>query len=80
MLTKITTAREIIANGDILPHEVRLLPLKSHQDARGALCEVFRNDWSLGEPGPVQWNLVQSKPNVFRGGSMFTELIGITCL
>jgi dTDP-4-dehydrorhamnose 3,5-epimerase len=67
MFSQIPTARQIHANSDTLPHEVQLLPIKSHQDARGALCEIFRKNWSLGGPSPVQWNLVQSEANVLRG-------------
>jgi dTDP-4-dehydrorhamnose 3,5-epimerase len=46
--------------------DVRLIPLSSNGDDRGALTEVFRSEW-LPEGGFVQWNAVQSAGNVVRG-------------
>ena len=46
--------------------DVRLIPLHRNPDARGALTEVFRSEW-LSDAGFVQWNAVQSAPNVVRG-------------
>lgn len=36
------------------------------EDIRGGLAEIHRDEWQLA-PRPVQWNLIQSKPNVLRG-------------
>jgi dTDP-4-dehydrorhamnose 3,5-epimerase len=51
---------------EALPEGVRLHRLKTHRDSRGSLTELFRRSW---EPGfdAVQWNFVQSVPNVLRG-------------
>jgi dTDP-4-dehydrorhamnose 3,5-epimerase len=35
-------------------------------DARGALCEIYRDEWTLG-PRPVQWDFIRSEPDVLRG-------------
>lgn len=40
--------------------------LSTHRDSRGALTEIFRQDW-VDSPLAVQWNLVQSEANVLRG-------------
>jgi dTDP-4-dehydrorhamnose 3,5-epimerase len=40
--------------------------LDPHQDERGTLTEIFRQDWFKEEP-PIQWNLVRSRPRVLRG-------------
>lgn len=52
--------------------DVRLIPLRSNPDDRGALTEVFRSEW-LSEGGFVQWNAVQSAPNVVRGVHVHRE-------
>lgn len=49
-----------------LPEGVICTQLTRHQDARGDLTEVFRQDW----PGLIeltQWNASRNEPNVFRG-------------
>ena len=40
-------------------------PLRTNPDERGALTEIFRTEWALGDP--VQWNVVRSEPGVLRG-------------
>jgi dTDP-4-dehydrorhamnose 3,5-epimerase len=50
----------------VLPQGVYIKRLETHHDARGALTEVFRNDWNL-EIEAVQWNVVSSAPRVMRG-------------
>ena len=50
----------------VLPHGLRLRSLSRHADDRGSLLEVFRQAWT-GGPGPVQWNLVESRGDVQRG-------------
>lgn len=65
--SQIYTARQILENRIELPYKVQLLPLISHQDTRGTLCEIFRKNWDFEGPRPVQWNLVHSKQNVLRG-------------
>lgn len=41
-------------------------PLQTHADPRGALTELFRNEW-LPTAAPVQWNAVRSAPGALRG-------------
>jgi dTDP-4-dehydrorhamnose 3,5-epimerase len=58
-------------SGDIrsmleLPAGVQLRNLTVHADERGALAEVYREQWGVGER-PVQWNTVRSRANVLRG-------------
>ena len=50
----------------VLPAGVELMPLKTHPDERGALTEVFRNEWHR-TPLPVQWAACYSRANVLRG-------------
>ncbi len=45
--------------------DVALIALQTHSDARGDLTELFRDEWLADRP--VQWNLVQSRPNTLRG-------------
>jgi len=49
-----------------LPSGVGMTPLQLHDDDRGGLVELFRTAWDIG-PEPVQWNVVHSRENVFRG-------------
>src|SRR3954451_21921305 len=49
-----------------LPHDVRLTALATHRDGRGALTEIFRDEWALGL-APCQWNVSTTEPNVLRG-------------
>lgn len=49
-----------------LLHDVRITPLKRHEDDRGALTEIFRANWPTGTD-PVQWNMVRSQPGTMRG-------------
>ena len=46
--------------------EVFSRPLRTHADDRGALTEVYRDEWTEGD-SPVQWNVVRSEPGVLRG-------------
>jgi dTDP-4-dehydrorhamnose 3,5-epimerase len=46
---------------------VRLTPLTSHPDARGAMTEIFRRVWIDGVREMVQSNLSVSQANVLRG-------------
>lgn len=45
---------------------VRMHPIQKHEDDRGELSELFRNQW-FDESHPVQWNYVKSNPHVLRG-------------
>ena len=49
-----------------LPAGCLRIPLKPHEDDRGSLVELFRQEWKVGQM-PLQWNLVKSKPNTLRG-------------
>jgi dTDP-4-dehydrorhamnose 3,5-epimerase len=51
---------------DGLPKGLRVTPLDTHADERGALTEVFRRSWE-GGPWPAQWNVTSSEPGVLRG-------------
>tara|TARA_R110001606_G_C15252310_1_gene637500 strand:- start:21 stop:620 length:600 start_codon:yes stop_codon:yes gene_type:complete len=44
----------------------RLTSLESHADARGSFTEVFQAQWATCID-PLQWSVVQSEFNVFRG-------------
>ena len=55
-----------MGTGIDLPDGVRILPLVPHHDQRGRLVELFRQSW-LPEGAALQWNLVSSVPNTFRG-------------
>lgn len=44
----------------------RLRSLMPHNDERGVLTEIFREEWETGI-SPVQWNCVRSAKNVLRG-------------
>lgn len=55
-----------ISTAPVLPSGVVLRTLNAHPDERGAFTEIFREHWNDG-PSPVQWNLVRSGANVFRG-------------
>ena len=50
----------------VLPAGVRIRRLEVHQDQRGLLSEIFRQDWDTGV-APVQWNTVTSDAGVLRG-------------
>lgn len=54
------------ASVSTLPAGVGLRPLTSHGDVRGSFTEIFRESWRVGV-APVQWNFVESRPNVLRG-------------
>jgi dTDP-4-dehydrorhamnose 3,5-epimerase len=47
-------------------HQVRLQPLNEHKDYRGSFTEIFQENWGTVLK-PVQWSLVKSEANVFRG-------------
>jgi dTDP-4-dehydrorhamnose 3,5-epimerase len=49
-----------------LPLDVRVLDLGVHDDARGALVEIYRESWCPGGRA-VQWNMVRNRPRVLRG-------------
>jgi dTDP-4-dehydrorhamnose 3,5-epimerase len=68
MTTRVGGARGL-ARSDVwgtLPEGVRLRVLDSHADDRGALTELFRQEWKGGDP-ILQWNLVESEAGVQRG-------------
>ena len=46
--------------------ELTKLKLRTHDDSRGNLTEIFREEWP-GVPPIVQWNFVRSEANVLRG-------------
>jgi dTDP-4-dehydrorhamnose 3,5-epimerase len=48
-----------------LPEGVKLIPLCSHADHRGAFTELFRQSWT--QVRPIQWNVVSSRKGVIRG-------------
>jgi dTDP-4-dehydrorhamnose 3,5-epimerase len=50
----------------VLPVHTRCFDLEMHPDERGVFSELYREEWGVGVH-PIQWNLVQSKPNVLRG-------------
>ena len=52
--------------GGSLPEGIIVTPLQRNADDRGSLVEVFRKSWQTGIE-PVQWNFVESGPNVLRG-------------
>ena len=45
---------------------VKFYPIQKHEDDRGELSEIFRNQW-IDNDHPIQWNYVKSNPNVLRG-------------
>lgn len=47
-------------------HGVRFRHLDMRHDKRGSFTEVFKEDWDVGIT-PVQWSVVTSSANVFRG-------------
>jgi dTDP-4-dehydrorhamnose 3,5-epimerase len=49
-----------------LPIDCKINPLTTHNDSRGNLTELFRQEWDIG-CSPVQWNFVHSNANVLRG-------------
>ena len=49
-----------------LPAGCAIHDLTTHSDERGALTEIFRKEWRT-RIDPVQWNFVNSAPNVLRG-------------
>lgn len=49
-----------------LPPGVVIRDLEVHDDPRGALSEIFREDWRVGPPA-VQWNYVLSLAGSLRG-------------
>ena len=65
-----------------LPAGVQVRTLEVHRDSRGALTEIFRNEWGAGIE-PVQWNCVTSSAGTLRGvhvhkrhGDYFTVVSG----
>ncbi|MBM2823527.1 MAG: hypothetical protein HW413_2273 [Thermoleophilia bacterium] len=50
----------------MLPDGVVLHELQPHPDSRGVFTELFRCSWELPVT-PVQWNVVSTAQNVFRG-------------
>ncbi len=49
-----------------LPEGVVVRTLDVHADARGALAEIYRHEWGLGDAA-VQWNLVRTAARTLRG-------------
>lgn len=49
-----------------LPTGVEVIPMTTHRDDRGALTEIFREEWGTGL-NLVQWNLAKNETNVLRG-------------
>lgn len=47
-------------------HQVQLVSLKEHKDERGSFTEIFQDYWGTVLK-PVQWSVVKSEANVFRG-------------
>ncbi len=54
-----------VISGDI-PFVEDFLTLQTHADERGALTEIYREDWD-GLPPLRQWNFVRNAANVMRG-------------
>ncbi|MDX1380024.1 MAG: dTDP-4-dehydrorhamnose 3,5-epimerase family protein [Xanthomonadales bacterium] len=50
-----------------LPDGVRIVPLVRHEDERGSLVELYRQEWLGDMADSVQWNHVVSRPGVLRG-------------
>ncbi|MGH7885100.1 MAG: dTDP-4-dehydrorhamnose 3,5-epimerase family protein [Thermodesulfobacteriota bacterium] len=46
---------------------VLLKKLSSNADSRGSFTEIFQKHWDSPLKEGVQWSVVESKPNVFRG-------------
>jgi dTDP-4-dehydrorhamnose 3,5-epimerase len=46
---------------------VRLFALSAHEDRRGSVSEIFRQEWLAGAGGMVQANLSVSRAGVLRG-------------
>ncbi len=46
--------------------EVKLVSLTEHKDDRGSFTEIFQDYWGTVLK-PVQWSVVKSEANVFRG-------------
>jgi dTDP-4-dehydrorhamnose 3,5-epimerase len=65
------SALNVLERGLRVPGGVTLMALKENCDDRGVVTEIFRDEWRLGLR-PVQWNVSNSSPNVFRG--MHTHL------
>ena len=53
-----------IAGTDL--HQVRLISLTEHKDLRGSFTEIFQENWG-SVLKPVQWSVIKSEANVFRG-------------
>lgn len=49
-----------------LPPGVSVLPLTTHRDHRGAVCEAFRSEW-VANADTAQWTYVRTDANVIRG-------------
>lgn len=47
-------------------YQTELKKVKEHKDYRGSFSEIFQEYWNTCIE-PVQWSLVKSKENVFRG-------------
>jgi dTDP-4-dehydrorhamnose 3,5-epimerase len=61
-----TSLRESRLVAGIEIHGVTLKKLTEHKDNRGSFTEIFNHRWDLGLHA-VQWSLVKSSVNVFRG-------------
>ncbi|MEM8694942.1 MAG: dTDP-4-dehydrorhamnose 3,5-epimerase family protein [Pseudomonadota bacterium] len=60
-------ARELADTEETPIDGLKCRALTRHEDSRGDLMEVYRNEWELDDTHPVQWNVVHSRPNVLRG-------------
>jgi len=47
-------------------HQTELINISEHKDHRGSFSEIFQEYWGTCIE-PVQWSLVKSEKNVFRG-------------
>jgi dTDP-4-dehydrorhamnose 3,5-epimerase len=65
LATAIPSAEDVRSRPLAVPDGVQFLPLKAHKDHRGALTEIYREEWVGARP--VQWNMVRSGANVLRG-------------
>ncbi|WP_234573268.1 dTDP-4-dehydrorhamnose 3,5-epimerase family protein [Rhodohalobacter sp. 614A] len=54
----------LISGGEI--YQTELKKVAEHKDYRGSFSEIFQEYWNTCIE-PVQWSLVKSKENVFRG-------------
>ena len=54
----------LIAGDEI--YQAELIKIKEHKDYRGSFSEIFQEYWGTCIK-PVQWSVVKSEKNVFRG-------------